>query len=134
MYGTTPAWICLPGIYMHSSFNINFYNCYAWGYWKVLPDDLCKWYIAILGLHLLRPVSRNFIGQALLAGMNTHILLFSLLPSGLSFNSYCSFKTISDLRNHLLSLHFTSQYCVWHGQMPTNSNELFTHTFYLNST
>ena len=38
------------------------------------------WYIAIPGLHLLRPVSKNLIGQALLAGMTTHVLLFSLLP------------------------------------------------------
>ena len=93
---------------------------------EVCCQMMCaKWYIAIPGLHLPRPISKNFIGQTLLAGMTTHVLLFSLLPSGLSFNSYCSFRAISDLRSHSLSLHLANTVTVKCQPIPMNSLLIF---------
>ena len=66
-------------------------------------------YLRIPRLKLLRLVCNDIAGQALLTDMTTYALHSCLILYirgyiTLSFNSYCSFKTITYLRSHSLSL------------------------------
>ena len=65
--------------------------------------------IPMPGLKLLTPVCKNFAGQALLTDLIIYVLHSCLIlyvhqRYTLSFKSYCSFKTITYLRSHSLSL------------------------------
>ena len=105
MFSATLAWVCLPG----SLTWLKAFKCL-----RLFKSMLLGGYmlngtmIPIPGLKLLRPVCKDFAGQALLTDMTTYALHSCLILYirgyvTLSFNSYCSFKTITYLRSHSLS-------------------------------